>query len=173
MQLHIDKKRMVMTLGIFSAGINFLENIIPMPVPWLRVGAGNVGIVMALYMFGIKEAFIVGLIKVFLGSLFSGRFLTLFFIFSLSGTMLACIGMEGAKRIFNPWISVAGVSSIGGVLHNAGQLLVAYLIFGKLSLFLYLLPLLGILGALTGFLVGILSKKIMDILSKRLSSAGF
>lgn len=54
---------------------------------------------------------------------------------------------------------------MGGVSHNIGQIIVASIVVENLKL-VYYLPALLIAGAVTGFIMGILSKKILPIVQK-------
>ena len=58
--------------------------------------------------------------------------------------------------------SNVGVSICGGVSHNIGQIVVAALIVENMKLFFYL-PILLISGALTGAVIGFISKKLLYI----------
>ena len=49
-----------------------------------------------------------------------------------------------------------GTSVSGGVLHNFGQILVAWAVFGTRHIFLYL-PILALTGTLTGVLIGVVA----------------
>ncbi len=165
----IDKKRLIIILGALSAVLNGAENLINIGIPWLRIGTGNIGIVIALYIMGFPEAIIVGIAKVFVGSLFSGRFMTVFSLFSFTGTLVACTIMGVMKKLFNKWIGVEGISTMGGVSHNITQLLIAYAILGKTKIILYFLPLFVIMGSISGFVVGIFAHVAVKKLKSNLN----
>ena len=63
--------------------------------------------------------------------------------------------------------SVTGVSVLGGVSHNIGQILVAMLVVENAKL-LYYLPVLLLSGTIAGIAVGV----VAAILTKRLERAG-
>lgn len=161
MELPINQNKLIVTLGAVSVSMYVAENLIPFPLPWIRIGLGNTGIVIALYTLGFKGAFMVMLLKVFVGSLLSGRFLTLFFIFSLSGSVAASLSMGLFKRFLNPIFGVVGISIIGALTHNLTQLVVAYLLVVREKGIFYLLPILLILGAISGAFVGTISKEVI------------
>ena len=56
--------------------------------------------------------------------------------------------------------SIVGVSIIGGVTHNLGQILIAVLVVENVNLFYYF-PALLIAGLITGMLIGIVSGEIL------------
>ena len=55
---------------------------------------------------------------------------------------------------------MAGVSVIGGVTHNLGQILVAVLVVENTNLFYYF-PALLVAGLITGMLIGIVSGEVL------------
>ena len=61
--------------------------------------------------------------------------------------------------------SEVGISIAGGITHNIGQLIVASIVVENMKL-VYYLPALLIAGTITGFLIGILSKKLLPIVKK-------
>ena len=96
------------------------------------------------------------LIKVLATSLlFSGLNV---FIYSFSGGLLSLIAMVCFKKVF----SLIGVSMIGGVCHNIGQLLVAAFMMQTSAVFVYL-PALLISGVIVGFITG----NVCSIILKR------
>ena len=58
-----------------------------------------------------------------------------------------------------------GISIAGGITHNIGQLIVASIVVENMKL-VYYLPALLIAGTITGFLIGILSKKLLPVVKK-------
>ena len=63
------------------------------------------------------------------------------------------------------FFSVTGVSVLGGVFHNIGQILVAIVVVETASL-LYYLPILILSGTVAGVLIGILASVIIKHLEK-------
>lgn len=142
-------------LSVFTALailMGYVESLVPLPflVPGMKLGLGNVIILMLLYLMDLKSTFFVSLIKVLLsGLLFSGFASTLY---SLSGAMVALLFMVIGKKI--KALGVMGVSVLGGLGHNLGQIAVAICVIENLNL-LYYLPVLLVCGTVTGILVGI------------------
>ena len=60
--------------------------------------------------------------------------------------------------------STVGVSVVGGVLHNLGQLIAASIVLNNLSI-AYYFSILLISGVVTGFVIGIVSTKVIKILT--------
>ena len=85
-------------------------------------------------------------------------------LFSLAGAALSLACMTLAKKYLG--LSVTGVSILGGVTHNLGQIIVAAIVVENVNLFYYF-PALLIAGLITGFLIGILAGEILKRTSGR------
>lgn len=138
-----------------------IENFLPTPLPWLRIGLSNVAILLALYIFEFKGAIWVFGLKILLGSLIAGRLFSPFFFFALGGGSVALIVMSLAKRLLSPPLSIVGVSMLGGVTHNITQLLIAYILLFPYYQLIFLIPLLTLLGLVTGSIIGIISLMVL------------
>ncbi len=73
-------KNMIITgsLAAFALVFNMFEGSLPMPLPGIKLGAANVFSLLALVLLGVKEAFAVTLIRVFLAWVMTGNFLLSF-----------------------------------------------------------------------------------------------
>ena len=81
----------------------------------------NLVTVFLLYSFTYKEAALVSCIRIVcIGFMFGNLFSI---VYSLAGAFLSLFCMTLAKKIKG--LSMAGVSVIGGVTHNIGQLIIA------------------------------------------------
>ena len=89
-------------------------------------------------------------------------------IYSLAGGILSFLVMALMKRLKG--FSIAGVSIAGGVSHNIGQIIVASVVVENLKL-IYYLPALLIAGTVTGFVMGIISKKLLPTVKREAERA--
>ncbi len=135
-------------LSALAIVFGYIESLFPAaPIPGIKLGLSNIVILFALYKMDKSSAFFIMLIKVLTTSLlFSG--LNVFW-YSFFGGLLSLIAMLGFKKFF----SVSGISMIGGVCHNVGQLLVAAFMMQTKAVFVYL-PTLLISGVIVGFITG-------------------
>lgn len=138
--------------------VSYIEAILPFSVgiPGVKLGLANIVVVVALYRLGIKYAFTINIIRIFLaGFLFSGVFGILY---SLAGGLLSFVVMIAVKqcRVF----SIVGVSLAGGVAHNLGQLLTAAALVENIKVFVYF-PVLVFSGLIFGILIGIVAGMIL------------
>lgn len=148
--------------------LSYVETLIPISlgVPGVKLGLANLVTIVALYVIGVKGAVIISLVRILLVSLTFGNMFSMFY--SLGGGILSLVLMAPAKskRLF----SQTGVSIIGGVGHNIGQLAVAAFVVENAAVFYYLPFLLAagtVAGALIGLLGGIVTKRIGRFVKNR------
>ncbi len=137
--------------------LSYLESLIPFNfgIPGVKLGLANLVVVITLYSMGIKAAFPIAIIRILLAGLTFGNANSL--LYSLGGGVLSLLIMWAVK---NTGLSVIGVSILGGVFHNIGQISVAALMMGTTKI-AYYLPVLLIAGLVTGFLIGTASQLIL------------
>lgn len=161
----MNKTRRLTALAVtvsIAMVLSFIESRIPafVPIPGVKIGLANIAVIFALYRFGTKEAICISLVRVFLVSLLFGSFVSL--LYSVSGALLSFGAMLLTKRM--PRISHVGVSVIGGVCHNIGQIIVACFIM-QTNVIVYYLPFLLLSGTIAGIAVGVLSALLISKVS--------
>lgn len=139
--------------------LSFLESLIPplVAVPGVKVGIANTVSLFVLCSLGAPSALLVSLVRVSLSSLLFGSFVS--FIYSLFGALLSLAVMTLFKKL--GVFSMVGISVIGGVFHNIGQITAAILVMKSAAIIVYLPPLL-ISGVVAGVIVGILSGLVLQ-----------
>ena len=147
-------------LGLFVAlafVLSYIEFMLPLNIgiPGAKIGIANLAVMVTLYTVGEKNAIALSIIRVVLVGLTFGNISMM--MYSLAGAALSLFAMLIAKRIGK--FSMTGVSVLGGVFHNVGQIIVAMLVLETRSLFYYL-PFLIIIGTITGVVIGIVSSLI-------------
>ena len=151
--------------------IGYIEFLIPIPlgIPGVKPGFANIVIVWALYSLGPWEALMINGMRIFLSGFLFGNFSMI--LYSLAGAAVSFLCMCLAKK--SGLFSMTGVSMIGGVMHNMGQLLVAMAVLETVSL-VYYGPVLLAAGVITGLLIGIVTgevkKRIPAALMKKIES---
>ena len=132
--------------------LSYVEVLLPLNIgiPGAKVGLANIVVVVALYTIGSKNAFMLSLVRVLLVGLTFGNFAMM--MYSLAGAFLSFIMMFLAKRTKK--LSITGVSVVGGVFHNVGQILVAMFML-ETSKLIYYLPFLMVIGIISGVVIGI------------------
>ena len=151
-------KMVQMALMISAASALFaVESFIPVPLPFLRLGLANMMTILALNWWGLKEALVVLIIRVVLGSLLAGKLLNPAFVLALSGGLVAVFAMRAAFVLEGKFLSFIGISLVGALFKNITQLLIASFLFVKSVLLLNLLPFFLLSTLVSGILVGILA----------------
>ena len=151
-----DTKKLTTLALLISVAmiLSYIESLIPplVAVPGVKVGLSNIATVFALYALGAPCAVTVSVVRVLLSSLLFGNFVSL--IYSAAGALLALTFMVLLRRIGT--FSSVGVSVVGGVAHNAGQIIAACIVMENAAIALYLPPLI-ISGTLAGVAIGAVS----------------
>ena len=148
--------------------LSYVETLIPFSfaIPGIKLGLANLVVITALYCLGEKGAFVISIVRIMLTGL---TFTSLsVMLYSLGGGLLSFLCMVTAKRL-TP-LGITGVSGLGGVAHNLGQLLVAALVVRTGSLMYYFPALLAAgtaAGALIGILGGLVTERLCPFLRQR------
>ena len=138
--------------------LGFIERTIPVSfiVPGAKLGLANIITLISLYILTFKEASLVLVGRIVIISFLFGSMSSL--LYSLSGGILALIIMGSFIKFDKA--SIIGVSILGAIAHNIGQLLIAALVISNINIFYYL-PLLLVFAIPTGLLVGTTSKLML------------
>ncbi len=150
------KTKKIALLGVLTSlalVLSYLESLLPplySGVPGIKMGLPNLVIIFVLYKFGLKNAVSVSLVRIFAVALLFGNTMTL--AYSLAGAILSLGVMSLLKKTDK--FTLAGVSIVGGVCHNLGQIAVAIFLLKTVQVGYYM-AVLAISGTVAGALVGI------------------
>lgn len=144
--------------------IFIIESYLPplAPIPGIKLGLANIVTLIAIYLLGRKEAFVILTLRIVLASVFAGGFAG--FMYSMAGGLLCFVCMSlvsfklGEKHV---WV----VSALGAICHNVGQIIVACVVIGSISALWYL-PFLMISAVLTGVFTGVAAQVSLMKLGK-------
>ena len=148
-------------LTALALALSWLESLIPLPgaPPGVKLGLGNLVVIVALYRLGPGPAVGLSLVRALLSSLIFGNAYAL--AYSLAGAAVSLTVMLGLKRTGR--FSILGVSTAGGVGHNIGQILVAMaaLRSGYAAGYLPMLLVSGVsAGAAVGAAGGVVARRV-------------
>jgi len=127
------------------------------PVPGVKLGLANIITVYAIWRVGPRDAFLILIARVILGSIFTGQMMA--FLYSLGGGLLCFAAMLLVRKILTEkqiWIA----SVIGALFHNIGQTLVAVAVFRTVNV-AYYFPVLLLSGLVTGLFTGIAAQALI------------
>ncbi|MDZ7672019.1 MAG: Gx transporter family protein [Halanaerobiales bacterium] len=138
--------------------LHLVENMIPLSflIPGAKLGLANIANLLGLILFGFFAGLQILLLRIFLGSILAGTFMTINFYLSLSGGLLGYLIMSLLFYYLRDKFSIIGVSLGGAVFHNLGQIVTAYFIISNTAIFYYL-PYLILLAIPTGIGIGLVT----------------
>ena len=138
-----------------------LEALLPLPTPWVKLGLANIMTLIALVFLGFRAALEVTLLRILLGSVLGGTFLSPTFFLSLAGG-LASVGImgllyrEGRRRAF----SLVGISVAAAYAHTTAIFVCVFFLFIQQNVFFNLLPVFLTFSLISGILTGLLANNI-------------
>lgn len=158
-------------LAALAISIHLLESALPSPVPGIKPGLANVIVVVALVSFGWRTALWVSLLRVLVGSLLIGTFLSPTFLLSLAGALgsLLALGLGlWLGRVLPPLaLGALGYSVLAALAHMTGQFLLAWTLFIPHPGLLKLLPLLLSAALVFGVVSGLVATAMVSRLGSR------
>ena len=162
MKKHIAYLGLLLTLALI---LSYIESLIPIfvSVPGVKLGLANLVVLICLYAYPSKYAFMISVMRVILAGLLFGSMFSI--LYSLAGAFFSLFIMIFAKKILK--FGILGVSILGGVFHNLGQLLVAIAVVSNYRIG-YLCPYLLLSGIVTGAVIGFIGNGIVPYLKKHL-----
>ena len=158
--------RQITTMGMLVAlamVLGFVETLIPinLGIPGMKLGLANIVVVIALFLFDIKTAVVVSILRIILIAMTFGNMSMMFY--SIAGASLSLLSMIAISKIKS--FSLISVSIVGGIMHNVGQIICAAFVVRTNGVFTYL-PVLMIAGLVSGALIGI----VAGLISVRLTN---
>ena len=139
--------------------LGFIERQFPLTaaIPGIKLGLANSVLLYALYMLGIRQSIVLMLLKALMSWLIYMNLSAM--LYSFAGGVLSLTAMILISRIGG--VSVIGVSAMGAVFFNIGQILMAAWVLGTPQLIVTYLPVLMVSGVLTGILTGVIGRLVM------------
>ena len=170
-RIRLKRVALLSVLIALAMVLSYLEALIPpiVAIPGVKLGLANSITLFALYSLGVADGCAVSVLRVLLSSLLFGNAVGL--AYSASGAVLSLLMMILTKRV--GIFSSIGVSVVGGVSHNIGQVLCAMAIMETAGLITYLAPLLisgTLAGIAIGAICGLLVKKTQKTVKKYLKN---
>ena len=139
--------------------LGLVERQFPLTVaiPGIKLGLANSVLLYALYMMGVRQSAILMLLKALMSWLIYMNMSAM--LYSLGGGALSLLAMVLLSRVDG--VSVVGVSALGAVFFNVGQILVAVLVLNTPQLLVTYLPVLMVSGVVTGVVTGVVAQMVM------------
>lgn len=129
----------------------------PLPLPGIKLGLANIVTLYVIYRYRAKEALLVLMARIILGSVFSGNLMTI--MYSLAGGICCFVVMSVLHdKIEEKYIFI--VSILGACAHNIGQIIIAIFITKTLAIMMYL-PWLLLSAMITGLFIGLCTQYLL------------
>ena len=167
--MKVQKLTQLALFAAMSMILSYIEVLFPfqMGIPGAKLGLANLVVLFVLYLYGIKEACYINFIRIILMGLLFGNLYSI--MYSISGACVSMIFMVILKRFRG--FSVVGVSIIGSVGHNLGQIIIAFIITTTSGVLFYV-PFLMIVGMVSGLVIGLLVRLLLPVLKGLVNREG-
>lgn len=158
--------KLVSFLAALCLFLSAIENAIPKPLPFLRLGLANLPVILALFLLPRRKVLLLVLFKVCAQGVISGTLLSYIFLFSAGGSFSSALAMMGICAIFRKtneraFVSAVGISLFGSFASTFTQLALARLfLFGANTRLIA--PILLVSGLVTGLVLGVFAELFMQ-----------
>ena len=154
-----QRDQLIGWLTALAVLIHVVEAGIPSPLPGIKPGLANVVTLVVLMRYGIAAALWVGALRVVIGSLVIGTFMTPTFVLSATGAAasLALLALLASyNRVARPrWrLSCIGLGVAAAMAHMTAQFFAAWWVFVPHPGLWTLLPVLQAAALITGLATG-------------------
>jgi len=155
---------LVSILCALAIALGVAECMLPVPygIPGIKLGLGNVAILLTLYGVDAKASFTVLIIKIMVSALYSGSMLSL--AYSVGGGFLSFLVMLLLSKLL-PHDCIWVVSVFGSVIHIVTQVLIASVVMNSTSVLL-LLTVYVPTSVIAGVFTGLCSTFVLKIIKK-------
>ena len=155
---------LIVALGVV---LHRLEILIPLPSPWIKLGLANVMTLVTLIFFGLRDAVTVTLLRIMLGAIIGGTFLSPTFFLSLSGGAMSVFVMSWVYCYGKSPFSLVGVSVCAAYTHTLTTVICVYFFWVQQEFIFKLLPIFFMFTLFAGILTGIIGNFIAKKLTER------
>lgn len=145
-----------------AIALTVAEAAIPLPLPGVKPGLGNIVTLIVLARWGWREAAWVVLLRVVAGSLLLGQFLAPGFFLSLAGAVLSLLALALARHLPERWFGPVSHSILAAIAHIAGQLVVARLWLVPHDGVFYLVPVFALAAVFFGTINGLIAARLLS-----------
>ncbi len=148
-----------LVLGLF-------ESLIPVfsVVPGGKIGLANIVTMTIFCLYSLPEAMVFGMVRSLLTAVLCSGISA--FFYSFAGSVLSVLAMWLFRKLLKGRVSEIGLSVLGAVWFNIGQLIVAAIFLGTVQIFRYF-PALGIVSAIAGLVTGYVTKILLVYINRK------
>ena len=148
-------------LAALAIAIHIAESALPSPLPGVKPGLANVITLTVLLLYGWRAAVWVSLLRVLVGSVLIGTFLTPTFVLSLSGALASLAALGLGSLLPGRGLGPIGYALLAALAHMGAQFLTAYALFIPHAGLFALLPPLMTMAAASGLAGGLIVQAML------------
>ncbi len=149
-------------LTALAITIHIAESALPSPIPGVKPGLANIITIICLIQYGWRTAAWVAIMRVLVGSILIGTFLSPTFALSMSGALASVIVLGLASRLPGEGLGPVGLSLVAAMAHMAAQFFTAYSLFIPHQGLFNLLPILMTVAVIFGISSGIIANHMIN-----------
>ena len=166
-----QRDALVAGFAALAIAIHILEAAFPSPLPGVKPGLANVVTVVVFVRWGWRVAAAVAVLRILVGSLLVGSFLSPTFLMSASGGVAALAALAVVALLPGRPVGALGASSLAALAHMGTQLLVAYALFIPHTALFGLVPPLMTASLIFGTVSGMIAATVVEILASEADSS--
>lgn len=158
-QIHIqptEDDHRIAKLSALAIGLHLIEAVFPSPLPGVKPGIANIVVLYVMYQYDFKTAVWVSLLRVVVGSLIYGQFLSPTFVLSLSGAMASLLVLAFAQYLPIKYFSAVSLSIFAALGHVLGQIIIVRLWLIPDNSIFVLTPIFALAAVFFGFMNGLI-----------------
>lgn len=152
--------RVIAGFAALAIAIHILEAAFPSPLPGVKPGLANVITVVVYLRYDLRTAAWVAALRVLVGSLLIGTFLSPSFLLSATGAIASLLVLGAVGGLGRGMIGALGLSVAAAIAHMSGQITVAYLLFIPHPAILGLVPVLLTAALVFGTVSGLIAASV-------------
>lgn len=156
-----QEDHLIAWLAALAIAVHIIESALPSPLPGVKPGLANIITIAVFILYGWHTAVWVSLLRVFVGSILIGTFLSPTFMLSFSGAIASLIVLWLASRLPGTGLGPIGLCLLSAMAHMFGQFYIAYLLFIPHDGLFNLLPLLMTAAVVFGIISGIIVRAML------------
>ena len=145
--------------------VHIFEGAIPTILPGFKPGLANIITITVMCVYGFRIAAWVSVMRVLVGSMLIGTFLSPTFFLSASGALSSLLVLWLVSRLPKQPFSAIGLSLLAAIAHMTGQFMCAYLLFIPHHGLWRLFPVMMTVAVILGIFNGIISHKLVHRLT--------
>ena len=166
-----QRDALVAGFAALAIAIHILEAAFPSPLPGVKPGLANVVTVVVFVRWGWRTAAAVAVLRILVGSLLVGSFLSPTFLMSASGGVAALAALAFVALLPGRPVGALGASILAALAHMATQLAVAYTLFIPHTALFGLVPPLMTASLIFGTVSGMIATIVVEILESEADSS--